>query len=48
LCLDAKTPAGLTILKGLVAKVDVLVENYASGVIGRLGLGYEVVNEVSE
>ncbi len=37
LCLDAKTPEGLAILKGLVEKVDVLVENYAPGVIGRLG-----------
>jgi len=36
LCLDAKTPEGLKILKGLVEKVDVLVENYAPGVIGRL------------
>jgi len=47
LCLDAKTPEGLTILKGLVKKVDVLVENYAPGVIGRLGLGYEVVSQLN-
>lgn len=46
-CLDAKTPEGLTILKGLVKKVDVLVENYAPGVIGRLGLGYDVVSELN-
>ncbi len=47
LCLDAKTPEGLTILKGLVEKVDVLVENYAPGVIGRLGLGYDVVSKIN-
>lgn len=47
LCLDAKTPEGLTILKDLVKKVDVLVENYAPGVIGRLGLGYEVVSQLN-
>src|SRR5437764_4696914 len=47
LCLDAKTPEGLTILKGLVKKVDVLVENYAPGVIGRLGLGYDVVRQLN-
>ena len=47
LCLDAKTPEGLAILKGLVKKVDVLVENYAPGVIGRLGLGYNVVSELN-
>ncbi len=47
LCLDAKTPEGLKILKGLVEKVDVLVENYAPGVIGRLGLGYDVVSKIN-
>ncbi len=47
LCLDAKTPEGLSILKGLVEKVDVLVENYAPGVIGRLGLGYDVVRKIN-
>src|SRR5688500_5458874 len=47
LCLDVKTSEGLTILKGLVAKVDVLVENYAPGVIARLGLGYEVVSKIN-
>ena len=47
LCLDAKTQEGLQILKGLVKKVDVLVENYAPGVIGRLGLGYDVVSQLN-
>jgi crotonobetainyl-CoA:carnitine CoA-transferase CaiB-like acyl-CoA transferase len=47
LCLDAKTPEGRKILKELVKKVDVLVENYAPGVIGRLGLGYEVVSQLN-
>jgi len=31
----------------LVKKVDVLVENYAPGVIGRLGLGYDVVSQLN-
>lgn len=47
LCLNAKTPEGLKILKGLVEKVDVLVENFAPGVIGRLGLGYDVVSKLN-
>jgi len=47
LCLNAKTPEGLKILTGLVKKVDVMVENYAPGVIGRLGLGYEVVSKLN-
>jgi crotonobetainyl-CoA:carnitine CoA-transferase CaiB-like acyl-CoA transferase len=47
LCLDPKKPAGLALLKALVPKVDVLVQNYAPGVIERLGLGYEVVRELN-
>jgi len=41
LCLDAKKPAGLAILKGLLPKMDVLIQNFAPGVIERIGLGYE-------
>jgi crotonobetainyl-CoA:carnitine CoA-transferase CaiB-like acyl-CoA transferase len=47
ICVDAKTADGLAILKGLIAKVDVLVENYAPGVIGRLGLDYETVKSIN-
>ena len=41
LCLDAKKLAGLAILKGLIPKVDVLIQNFAPGVIERIGLDYE-------
>jgi crotonobetainyl-CoA:carnitine CoA-transferase CaiB-like acyl-CoA transferase len=47
LCLNAKSPEGVAILKDLVSKVDVLVENFAPGVIGRLGLGYEAVSKLN-
>ncbi|MGH8013997.1 MAG: CaiB/BaiF CoA transferase family protein [Candidatus Binataceae bacterium] len=47
LCLDGKSPQGAAILKALVAKVDVVVENFAPGVIGRLGLGYETVKALN-
>jgi crotonobetainyl-CoA:carnitine CoA-transferase CaiB-like acyl-CoA transferase len=47
LCIDAKHPEGLAILKDLVAKVDVLVQNYAPGVIDRMGLGYEAVKAIN-
>src|ERR1700733_7225747 len=40
LCIDAKHPEGIAILRELVAKVDVLVQNYAPGVIQRMGLSY--------
>jgi crotonobetainyl-CoA:carnitine CoA-transferase CaiB-like acyl-CoA transferase len=47
LCVDVKTPAGLAIIKALLPRFDVLVENFAPGVIGRLGLGYDVVKSIN-
>jgi crotonobetainyl-CoA:carnitine CoA-transferase CaiB-like acyl-CoA transferase len=44
LCLDLKQPAAAAIIRELILKVDVLVENYAPGVIGRLGFGYDAVS----
>ncbi len=37
LCLDLRNPAGKAIIKELIPKMDVMVENFAPGVIGRLG-----------
>lgn len=47
LCLDLKSAAGLEIVKRMIPKFDVLIENFAPGVIGRLGLGYEVVKSIN-
>jgi CoA:oxalate CoA-transferase len=47
LCLDVRTEPAKAILRELVARVDVLVENFAPGVIGRLGFGYENVRELN-
>src|SRR6266851_5766436 len=47
LCLDVKNAAGKAILRGLVPKVDVLVQNYAPGVIGRMGFDYESVRKLN-
>jgi CoA:oxalate CoA-transferase len=47
LCLDVKNPAGLAVLKDLIRTVDVLVENFAPGVIGRIGLDYATVREIN-
>src|SRR5713101_442756 len=41
LCLDIKNPAGNAIVRDLIPRVDVLVQNYAPGVIGRMGFDYE-------
>ena len=47
LCLDPKNATGLAILKELVGKVDVLVQNFAPGVIERMGLGYDTVRALN-
>jgi crotonobetainyl-CoA:carnitine CoA-transferase CaiB-like acyl-CoA transferase len=47
LCLDPKTTEGLGIIKELIKECDVLLENFAPGVIGRLGLGWDIVKEIN-
>jgi CoA:oxalate CoA-transferase len=41
IAVDLKQPGGKAILQRLVARADVLVENFRPGVMQRLGLGYE-------
>lgn len=45
--LDLKQPAGLRICEQLVSKADVVIENFATGVMDRLGLGYDRLREVN-
>ncbi len=45
--LDLKQAEGLAAARKLVARADVVVENYLPGVMGRLGLGYEEVSEAN-
>jgi crotonobetainyl-CoA:carnitine CoA-transferase CaiB-like acyl-CoA transferase len=45
--LNLKSPRGLEIVKDLLKKADVTVENMAPGTIERLGLGYDVVKELN-
>ena len=45
--LDLKTEAGREILKKLVARADVLVENYRPGAFEVLGLGYEALSKIN-
>ena len=47
LCVDVKTPAGRQLLRDLVPKFDVLVENFAPGVIGRMGLDWDTVHRLN-
>lgn len=46
LALDLKDPRGRDILLRMVRQADVLVENYATGAMDALGLGYEVLKQV--
>lgn len=41
ICLDLKSEAGLGVARDLVARADVLVENFRPGALDRLGLDYE-------
>ena len=44
---NAKKPEGLALLKKLLAKCDVVVENMGPGSMDRLGLSYEVCKEIN-
>lgn len=45
--MDLTQPEGVRLYKRLVESSDILVENYATGVIDRLGLGYDVLKEIN-
>jgi crotonobetainyl-CoA:carnitine CoA-transferase CaiB-like acyl-CoA transferase len=47
LTVNLKSPAGLDIVKRLVAEADVFVENYRPGVAERLGIGYSALLEIN-
>ncbi len=47
ICLDAKSEAGKTVLRDLIRKSDVFIENFAPGVIGRLGFSFEAVHALN-
>ncbi len=47
LALDLKNPKGREVLKRLVAKSDVLTENYRLGTMEKLGIGYEVLKNIN-
>ncbi len=46
LTLNLKESQALEIAKQLVAKSDIVTENFADGVMDRLGLGYEVLKQI--
>jgi len=45
--LDVRTPKGADLFRRLVAKADVLVENFRAGTLDRWGIGYRQLSEVN-
>lgn len=44
--LNTKDPEGLALLKELISSADVLVQNMSVGAMERMGLGYDVLQEI--
>ena len=44
--LNLKAPEGVDLAKQLVARADVVIENFTPGTLNRLGLGYEALRAV--
>ncbi|RLA53074.1 MAG: hypothetical protein DRR42_05845 [Gammaproteobacteria bacterium] len=47
LCLDVKNEKSKAVLTELIKQCDVLIENFAPGVIGRLGFDWETVHKLN-
>ncbi len=41
ICLDLRTPEGLAVAEQLIARSDIVVENFTPGVADRLGIGFD-------
>jgi len=44
--IDLKSPEGLQVVREMIAKADVVVENFSTGVMERLGLDYESCRKI--
>ena len=47
ICLDLKNSDDLSILKELIKKTDILLENYRPGIVAKLGIDYDSVTELN-
>ena len=47
ICIDLKEPAGVAIVKKLVADADVFIQNFRPGAIERMGLSYDVISALN-
>jgi len=48
ICVNLKNPKGKEIIRGLIKKSDIIMENFAPGVMKKLGFDYEAVKEIKE
>ncbi|MDM0110324.1 CoA transferase [Variovorax sp. J22R24] len=47
LAIDLRSEGGLQVLRGLIARADVLVENFRPGTMEKMGLGWEAVHAIN-
>lgn len=47
ICVNLDAAGGADLIKQLVARADVLIENFRPDVMGRLGLGYDVLKRIN-
>jgi len=47
IALDLKHPQGREIIHALAAQADILVENFRTGTVDRLGIGYEALKKIN-
>ncbi len=47
LAIDLRKPRALEIIRAIVPKIDVVVENFAPGVIARMGFGYDALRALN-
>ncbi|MEM7080140.1 MAG: CoA transferase [Pseudomonadota bacterium] len=47
IALDMKSPDAIALAKKLIVESDVMIESFAPGAIGRMGLGYEEVRKLN-
>lgn len=47
ICVDTRTPEGIDVIRRLVRDADVVVSNFRSGVMDRIGLGFDALTAIN-
>jgi crotonobetainyl-CoA:carnitine CoA-transferase CaiB-like acyl-CoA transferase len=48
ICVNLRNKKGIELIKGLAAVSDIVVENFRPGLMDKMGLGYEILQKISE